>query len=72
MPKVTVHKVYPDGSEEYVEEEVELPPPPPPPPPTVEERVAAILRELAQALQQGVSPTDLAALLDAKAQEFKS
>ena len=70
MPRVTVLRCYPDGRQEYVEEDVELPPPPPPPLPPLEVRLAAILQEMATLLAQGVPPQQIAQRLSQRAQEL--
>jgi hypothetical protein len=70
MPRVTVLRCYPDGRQEYAEEELELPPPPPPPPPPLEVRLAAILQEMATLLAQGASPQQVAQRLSERAQQL--
>lgn len=70
MPRVTVLRCYPDGRQEYAEEELELPPPPPPPLPPLEVRLAAILQEMATLLAQGVPPQEIAQRLSQRAQEL--
>jgi len=70
MPRVTVLRCYPDGRQEYAEEELELPPPPPPPLPPLEVRLAAILQEMATLLAQGVPPQQIAQRLSQRAQEL--
>jgi alkanesulfonate monooxygenase SsuD/methylene tetrahydromethanopterin reductase-like flavin-dependent oxidoreductase (luciferase family) len=70
MPRVTVLRCYPDGRQEYVVEDMELPPPPPPPPPPLEVRLAAILQEMASLLAQGASPQQLAQHLSEQAQQL--
>jgi hypothetical protein len=70
MPRVTILRCYPDGREEYVEEDMELPPPPSPPPPPLEARLAAILQEVATLLAQGASPQQVARHLSERAQQL--
>ena len=70
MPRVVILRCYPDGREEYVEEDMELPPPPSPPPPPLEERLAAILHEMATLLAQGAPPQQIAQRLSQRAQEL--
>jgi hypothetical protein len=70
MPRVTILRCYPDGREEYVEEDMTLPPPPSPPPPPLEVRLAAILQEMATLLAQGAPPQQLAQRLSERAQQL--
>ena len=70
MPRVTAIRCYPDGRQEYVEEELELPPPPPPPPPPLEARLAAILQEMATLLARGASPQQVAQRLSEQAKQL--
>jgi len=70
MLRITVLRCYPDGRAEYLEEDAVLPPPPPPPPPPLEERLAAILQEMATLLAQGASPQQVAQRLSERAQQL--
>jgi hypothetical protein len=70
MPRVTILRCYPDGREEYVEEDMELPPPPSPPPPPLEARLAAVLQEMATLLAQGAPPQQIAQRLSERAQQL--
>jgi ABC-type glycerol-3-phosphate transport system substrate-binding protein len=70
MPRVIILRCYPDGQQEYVEEDVALPPPPPPPPPPLEVRLAAILQEMAVLLAQGATPQQVAQRLAERAQQL--
>jgi hypothetical protein len=68
--RVTILRCFPDGTEQYVEEDIELPAPLPPPPPPIEARLADILREMAALLAQGASPQQVAQRLSERAQQL--
>jgi hypothetical protein len=68
--RVTVLRCFPDGREQYVEEDIQLPTPLPPPPLSLEARLAAILQEMATLLAQGASPQQVAQRLSERAQQL--